>query len=103
MSADNGVYILKTKGENGGYEYRVRHAQAIENIQWYDMAAARYTRSPYPKAIRDYFGGCKVFTDHVAAIMEAREIEQDYLFTEYGICTISLWDDKTFKEITNVG
>jgi len=29
MSADNGVYILKTKDQ-----YRVAHLQAIENLSW---------------------------------------------------------------------
>lgn len=34
MSADNGIYILRTKNPdpNMGFEYRVAHAQAIESI-----------------------------------------------------------------------
>jgi hypothetical protein len=45
MSADNGIYILKTKRvyrnewtEEIGYEYRVRELQCIENI-YYDKLA----------------------------------------------------------------
>ena len=49
MSADNGIYILQTHntiGYQGGYEYRVKELQAIENLQ-YDKSA------PEPKLPSD--------------------------------------------------
>lgn len=88
MSADNGVYILKTpawpiKDENGGYrnqgdkfEYRVAHAGAIDNIDYSDLYLACY------------FGNCKVHDNEDDAWKEAREIAADVGFLEYGVSMI---------------
>lgn len=39
MSADNGIYILKTPSKvNKGYEYRVRELMAVENINYDENA-----------------------------------------------------------------
>ena len=55
MSADNGIYILKTpKDNNEGFEYRVIHSQAIENIYWDDVNGYDYD-DPNPVILLDYF------------------------------------------------
>ena len=59
MSVDNGIYILKTKDQ-----YRVTHAQAIENIYWeYDNKYAYYFNSAndklVPTRVVEYWGDCK--------------------------------------------
>jgi hypothetical protein len=49
MSADNGIYILQTHnttGYQGGYEYRVKELQAIENLN-YDKDAPEPILSKY--------------------------------------------------------
>ena len=89
MSADNGIYILKTPNEDGsGFEFRVTHSQSIENI--YNI---------YPEVDPDgliaYFGHCKVLTEDEAH-KKAFEMENEILndsycpILEYGISTISL-------------
>ena len=59
MSADNGIYILKTKDQ-----YRVTHTQAIENVYWeYDSRYAYYinerTNKLVPTRVVEYWGGCR--------------------------------------------
>lgn len=107
ISADNGIYILKTKGP----EWRVAHLQAIDNIYWwptccenpciiddscqeYDNPLDSYyhekyiicgTRDPEwekreeinPDMIMNYFGNCKVFNTEEEAFNEA-----DRIYTE---------------------
>lgn len=80
MSADDGIYILKTPAESG-FEYRVIHAQAIENI-YYDRG--RSHDEPIPKRLREYFGKAEVFTNETEAVKKAvawHKTEQ----SEYGI------------------
>ena len=53
MSADNGIYILKTQGYcsiHDGYdehssEFRIAHLQAVENVNW-DHDGNDYTDDP---------------------------------------------------------
>jgi hypothetical protein len=45
MSADNGIYIAKFKDG-----YRVTHAQAIENVDYYKVGTKEYLET-----LKDYF------------------------------------------------
>lgn len=93
MSADNGIYILKSPNFETGYtEYRVTYASAIENI---------YYRSNYgdfnSEALQEYFGNCNVLDSEIAAFAKAKEIngdlEKEGLYTEYGIQTIKMTNE----------
>lgn len=91
MSADNGIYILRTpmwpikkgifyQNIHGSFEYRVAHCQAIENIDYSDL---------YMPLL---FGKSKVFYKEDEAFEEASRMEKEILendcVLEYGICQI---------------
>ena len=100
MSADNGVYILVSRGRKTrkGYqkEYRVIHAQAIENITWqpdypdYMVQDSELNRSE----VLAYFGNARVFTDRRIAEGYAQrifdEVMEGFGIVEYGI----VWFDE---------
>lgn len=92
MSADNGIYILRTRrapikrgntyeNQHGKFEYRVAHCSAIDNIDYSDLYLPLY------------FGNSKVFHSPDEAFAEAQrkvsEIENGGWFTEYGICNLN--------------
>ena len=87
MSADNGVYILKTT-DSGEIVYRVAHAQAIENFDWYKE------RDPenFPGYLKDIWGKSPVFTSEEEAKLHAVQVHRDCGYTEYGIDTIDALD-----------
>ena len=80
MSADNGIYILKTPkdGAEEEFEYRVIHAQGIDNIEDED-----------PAMVISYFGKCEALTKEEAQ-NKAFEMEEDCYILEYGISSIVL-------------
>lgn len=87
MSANNGVYILKSPVHPDAdvFEYRVVHAMSIENI----------TNEPDTKGfnteqLRRYFSKCVVFHNKTMALCVADEVVQECGFVEYGIQSISL-------------
>jgi hypothetical protein len=95
MSADNGVYILATRGKRTqrGHktEYRVAHAQSIGNIMWKPDYPRRRRQEPLLNrewAIR-LFGASFVFTDRRLAEAFALAIHEqwmkDFGVVEYGI------------------
>jgi len=91
MSADNGIYILKSpKCDGDGFEYRVTHAQAIENIEW-NVPPGEFN----DEMLQDYFGKCEILTEEEAR-KEAFAMEEDILsdgfcpILEYGISTIEM-------------
>ena len=89
MSADNGIYILKTKAPAGeGFEYRVEHAMAIENI-CYNVATGEYQKDFIPEVAFDYFGRSDVFTDEGEALKYAHEQEPMYEILEYGVSILN--------------
>ena len=93
MSADNGVYILETKGP----EYRVIHAQAIDNIAW---NGDEYWDGEWnSKCIQEYFGKAEKFNNLDEAYKEAVKIHNQYEWTEYGICVLP-YPEKKFPEYT---
>lgn len=87
MSADNGIYILKSPVENGkGFEFRVIEAQAIENIMdSYGVNSEHLIK---------YFGEAEVLDEqqaHEKAFQMEHEIYQSEIpILEYGIRTITI-------------
>ena len=102
MSADNGIYILQSKDG-----FRVIHAQAIENLCWWntedkDTSKWEERSEINPKVLKDYFEKSKVFKTKEEALKEAfrlyDEIEREYYLIEYGISFIIGWEDKEFPK-----
>jgi hypothetical protein len=96
MSADNGVYILETKGVDG-YEYRVSYVSAIDNIEY----KPDYGRFNKEWLIR-IFGKSVVYTNEIEALKDAMEIKKSIEkfgnYVEYGICNIDASDIEFPKE-----
>ena len=109
-SADNGIYILKTPDNKGSFEYRVVHAQAIDNIYWDDNNPNGNTEGN-PVQVVNYFGNCTVLTHqdharHLAESMAKEVLADDFCpILEYGINEIELphsfnyYKEKAFKII----
>lgn len=92
MSADNGIYILKTNTLSGkGYEYRVKHLQNVEDYKW-DHASNEPTgnQDAWIRNARVMWEGCEVFTDKDECIAEAERMENNCYILEYGICYIDI-------------
>jgi len=90
MSADNGIYILRTPTKGGdGFEYRVAHAQAIENLNYAGVVGDWYTVV--------YFGNSEVHTGENSAFVAAAKEYEAHGWTEYGICSIKR--DEEFPDI----
>lgn len=95
MSADNCVAILKTPAGQG-FEYRVIHAQAIENIYWDENSANNNNSEGNPTQVISYFGKCNVLTSEDNAVRLAEGIAKEILaddfcpILEYGIVRIDL-------------
>lgn len=87
MSADNGVYILKSPvpPDSGEFEYRVTHAMAIDNINYEPDVEGFNT-----ERLKRYFGSCHVFRDKSKALINADEIARECEILEYGIQFIDL-------------
>lgn len=94
MSADNGIYILKTDGP----EYRVAMLQAIESL-YYVVAGdvdgrARFSETDDPDLIiinaRVMWRHAEVFKTHKEALKLAVEMMKDTWVCEYGICDIRI-------------
>ena len=99
MSSDNGVYILETKDG-----FRVVHAQAIDNLYWWNFGKimTKYGMQDKwikkneinPEMLIEYFGDCKVFRSREEAEQEAYKIYEEiinddfYPICEYGIVSI---------------
>ncbi len=87
MSADNGVYVLKSPvhPDLGEFEYRVAYATAIENINYEPNMEGFNTQE-----LKKYFGQCSIFYGRTEALILADRIAQPYEILEYGIQFISL-------------
>lgn len=101
MSADNGIYILKTKDQ-----YRVIHAQAIENVYWeHDNRIAYYLNSRnnmlVPSRVVEFWGNTRYTKSEEIALKVANamlnNIEKNCGICEYGIRTFTY--NKTWKHI----
>lgn len=104
MSADNGVYILKTprREDPTQFEYRVAHCQAIDNLIERDASWADI-RPAYAVL---YFGNSVVFGNKSNALVEAGLIKDKILsdefcpILEYGICEVQPGFDGPFPDMT---
>ncbi len=88
MSADNGSYVVKTPAANGlAFEFRVGHAQAIENAEWHEI----HVRNQY---LGQAFGHSWVFARERRAVALAFVLEEEIeswcggYGTEYGVNVI---------------
>jgi len=90
MSADNGIYILKTKDQ-----YRVIHAQAIENLYYSHINP--YNSELVPTRIIEYYGDCRHTRDFDKAMKIATVMERRSGYTEYGIKIFHV--NKTWNQI----
>jgi hypothetical protein len=99
MSADNGIYVLKTRGINGEFEYRVREVHNIESIY-----APGNAKIPDTEVLVSTFGQVEVFTDDLTAFTIANDllfdIEQDGDKVEYGVLMIEF--DLSFPDTIGV-
>ena len=95
MSADNGIYILKTirTRKLDGFAwvktepypvYRVAHVGAIDNFDWYKENQS-YNLGAYMK---DIWGNSPVYENKAEALGYASQMEKDIRILEYGISTI---------------
>lgn len=107
ISADNGVYILITRDSHkivktdfsdtfgdveswlntfgeGIIAYRVAHAQAIDNFDWYEKNQL-YMLGSYMK---DVWGHSPVFYDLESAEKYAKQLHDEVGWSKYGICKI---------------
>jgi hypothetical protein len=95
MSADNGIYILKTirtrKQEGDAWVktepyavYRVAETCAIDNFDWYEKNQP-YNLGSYMK---DVWGSSPVFEGLQDADSYASKLEKDIPILEYGISSI---------------
>lgn len=93
MSADNGIYILKTKATDDKHEYRIAYACAIENC---------FLEDGLPFV-------CQIFRDKPPLRSEKsvekvtrkmkNELLKDGYHIEYGITHINNFESLTFTEI----
>lgn len=93
MSADNGIYILRTLSytDEFEYEYRVSHLQAIDNIYWnshYDKMSDEEDLDIHIMNAVPCWKNSEVFYDVHSAYNRALKNLDDVEFTEYGICHI---------------
>lgn len=91
MSADNGVYILETRDQ-----YRVIHAQAIENLYWCQVER-KSTDFLISTRLVEYFGNVRYTRNKETAHRIANAIARKTPILEYGIKMFSI--NKTWNQI----
>ena len=95
MSADNGIYILKTIHGNG-FEYRVAHMGAVENYEWDFLKKdeSGFGLGGYTDDTKWHIFNARqmwidpAFSSRDEAWNEARRQHDEVGYTEYGICEI---------------
>lgn len=92
MSADNGIYILKTKDS-----YRVIHAQAIENLFYTYLNNGSWKDDVVPTRAIEYYGDCRYTRDELVALKIANSMAKSETILEYGIKTITT--NKSWRQI----
>ena len=95
MSKDNGIYILRTKAENGN-QYRVIQTKAIEKL-WDSYIERDRIDSVVPTRIVECFGDTNYTSDANDALDIAVELLHKEGYCEYGIELINV--DKSWIEI----
>ena len=91
MSADNGIYILKTRDQ-----YRVAHLQAIENVYW-SVIDGEWQGKCVPTRVVEMWGNCKFTRDANKALDIAYRWATKLPICEYGVKVITY--NKTWKRI----
>lgn len=94
MSADNGIYILVTKGP----EYRVGYHMAIDNI-YGNFSDESFQWQGDPEVMYLYFHADKMFSSMQEALDYAEELVYNYDYLEDGICVISDFEDWDFNSL----
>jgi len=101
MSADNGIYILKTLALNGSWEYRVKHLQDVGSYRW-DYLMKNADDAEYgPGGYTDdttwhifnakrMWTGCLVYDNPFDADIAAGNQHREIGYTEYGISEICI-------------
>lgn len=97
MSADNGIYILRTRDQ-----YRVAHLQAIDNIRCSAMGGCRQegdqAQMKYvPTRVVEMWGDCECTRDAGRAMDIACAWADRLAECEYGVRVIAC--DKTWEQI----
>lgn len=97
MSADNGIYILKTKDQ-----YRIAHLKAIDNVSWSiidgDWQNNKFTKGKcVPTRVVEMWGNCKFTRDEGKALRLAHKWAGSLPICEYGVNIITY--NKTWKHI----
>lgn len=108
MSADNGVYILVSRGRKTQHglksEYRVALAQAIENITYQPDYPDFLDRDSElnRETVLSIFGGSRVFTDRKIAEGYAQGVYDMWTklegYVEYGIVIIGEYAHISFPK-----
>lgn len=85
MSADNGIYVASFPiADSTEVQWRVIHAQAIDNVDYGSMAEQDASRWAY-------FGDAKTFSNKKDALTYAHDLEEEILnddfcnILEYGV------------------
>lgn len=91
MSADNGIYVLKTKDS-----YRVVHKQAIEDLYW--SPVLHYSKSIVPTRAVQIFGRVN-FTRDFSTAMKIATAMESRIGTEYGIRTFTI--NKSWRQVVD--
>lgn len=94
MSADNGIYILQTRGP----EFRVGYHMAIDNI-YGNFSDESYRWQGDPVVMTAYFQFDRMFSDLEQALDYAEELSYNYEYLEDGICVISDFSDWDFNSL----
>src|SRR5262245_59484398 len=92
MSADNGIYILWTPTALPDvYEFRPRHLQAVENVDW-DDSIHEYTTDEEIriKNAREMWKEAPVFTSRLEALDVAADMLAEQPICEYGISFVHI-------------
>lgn len=95
MSADDGIYILKTvrhRRKVGAawvqsephFVYRVAYASAIDNFNWLKENKL-YNLGAY---MLEVWGLSPVLMHEATALLQASNLSKDHEYLEYGICHI---------------
>lgn len=90
MSADNGVYILRTKDEL----FKVIYDQAIDNLNWSWINGGENHKRPQSTRLVEYFGKSKATKNANKAFeianMLLRKKTKEFGYVEYGITVINV-------------
>ena len=88
MSADNGIYVLECKTAEGVTEFRVAHAQNIEDTNYIPLGTipARGRQFWNLAHVWDVWHRSQVFHDKNTVFSKAYEMEGELDVCEYGVC-----------------